>query len=129
MTFIVVDKHMNLPKSIAITCSPLIALALCGNGLCAIALETQPGNSGQKFGDFVANKLIATIRKNMIFMNSNNMTFMRSINELYELTFSAGLIMLTVLSFYFLTLRPLQLHHSFIQKQPSTILLIQENTK
>lgn len=42
---------MNSPKLIAVTFSVLIGLASCGNGLCAIAAETQPGNSGQKFGD------------------------------------------------------------------------------
>jgi hypothetical protein len=45
MTFIVGNKHMNLPNSSAITCSTLIALALSGNGLCAIAPETRSGNS------------------------------------------------------------------------------------
>jgi hypothetical protein len=28
MTFIAVQKHINPPKSIALTCSPLIAVAL-----------------------------------------------------------------------------------------------------
>jgi len=45
MTFIVGHKHMNLPKSIAITCSALIALALSGNALCAIAPQTRSGNT------------------------------------------------------------------------------------
>ncbi|WP_445250000.1 hypothetical protein [Microcoleus sp. OTE_8_concoct_300] len=45
MTFIVGHKHMNLPKSIAITCSALIAVALSGNGLSAIAPQTRSRNS------------------------------------------------------------------------------------
>ncbi|MBD1882760.1 hypothetical protein [Microcoleus vaginatus] len=35
---------MNFPKSIAITCSALIALALSGNALSASAAETRSGN-------------------------------------------------------------------------------------
>jgi internalin A len=34
---------MNLPKSIAVTCSVLIALALSGNGSSALAAETRSG--------------------------------------------------------------------------------------
>jgi len=45
MRFTVAQKHMNVSKSIAITCSTLIALALSGNGLSAIAPETPSGNS------------------------------------------------------------------------------------
>jgi hypothetical protein len=37
MTFIVGEKHMNLQKSIAVTCSKLIILALSGNGLSVLA--------------------------------------------------------------------------------------------
>jgi len=48
MTFIAGDKHMNLPKSIALTCSTILALP--GNTLCAIAAETQPTN--KTFGDW-----------------------------------------------------------------------------
>ncbi len=39
---------------------------------------------------------IAIILQNMTFMNSNIMTFMKSINELYELTFPDCLVMLTL---------------------------------
>jgi hypothetical protein len=45
MRFTVAQKHMNLPNSIAITYSALIALALSGNALCAIAPQTRSGNS------------------------------------------------------------------------------------
>jgi len=45
MRFAVAQKHMNLLKTIAITCSALIALALSGNALCAIAPQTRSGNS------------------------------------------------------------------------------------
>jgi len=52
MTFIVGNKHMNLPKLIAITCFTLLALS--GNGLSAIAAETQPAN--KTFGDWCRKK-------------------------------------------------------------------------
>jgi len=52
MTFIVRQKHMNLPKSMAITCFTLLALS--GNGLSAIAAETQPAN--KTFGDWCREK-------------------------------------------------------------------------
>jgi hypothetical protein len=45
MRFTFAQKHMNLPKSIAITCSALIARALSGNALCAIAPQTRLENS------------------------------------------------------------------------------------
>jgi len=52
MTFMVEKKHMNLPNSIAITCFTLLALS--GNGLSAIAAETQPAN--KTFGDWCHQK-------------------------------------------------------------------------
>jgi internalin A len=55
MTFIVRKKHMNLhTKSIAVTCSTLIILALSGNGLSVLAAETQPAN--KTFGDWCREK-------------------------------------------------------------------------
>ena len=54
MRLIVGQKHLNLPKSIAVTCSVLIALALSGNGLSAKATETQPAN--KTFGDWCREK-------------------------------------------------------------------------
>jgi internalin A len=54
MTLIAGYKHMNLPKSIALTCSALISLALSGNGLSAIGAETQPAN--KTFGDWCRQK-------------------------------------------------------------------------
>ena len=54
MTFIVGEKHMNLQKSIAVTCSTLIILALSGNGLSVLAAETQPAN--KTFGDWCREK-------------------------------------------------------------------------
>ena len=50
--FFVEKKHMNLPNSIAITCFTLLALS--GNGLSAIAAETQPAN--KTFGDWCREK-------------------------------------------------------------------------
>jgi internalin A len=47
-------KQMNLPKSIAITCSALIAVALSGNGLSVLAAETQSAN--KTFGDWCREK-------------------------------------------------------------------------
>ena len=52
MTFIVGKKHMNSPNLIAITCFTLLALS--GNGLSAIAAETQPAN--KTFGDWCREK-------------------------------------------------------------------------
>ena len=43
MTFIVGHKHMNLPKSIALTYSTILALS--GNALCAIAPQTRSGKA------------------------------------------------------------------------------------
>ena len=54
MTFIVGNKHMKLPKSIEITCSALIAVALSGNGFSVLAAETQPAN--KTFGDWYREK-------------------------------------------------------------------------
>jgi hypothetical protein len=57
----------------------------------------------------------------MTFMSWNIMTFMKLINELYELTFTAGLIILTIL---FISLFSNSVPSapsavkSFIQKQP-----------
>ena len=48
MTLIVAEKHKNLQKSIAVTCSA-IALALSGSGLSACGAETRSGNSRQTF--------------------------------------------------------------------------------
>ncbi len=55
MTLIVAQKHINLQKSIAVTCSA-IALALCGSGLSADAAETRSGNSRQTFADWCRKK-------------------------------------------------------------------------
>src|SRR4028119_1469061 len=54
MTFIVGEKHMNLQKSIAVTCSALITLALSGNGISVLAAETQTAN--KTFGDWCREK-------------------------------------------------------------------------
>src|ERR671932_484680 len=55
MTLIVAKKHINLQKSIAVTCS-VIALALCGSGLSAYAAETRSGNSIRTFADWCRQK-------------------------------------------------------------------------
>ena len=55
MTLIVAQKHKNLQKSIAVTCSA-IALALCGSGLSADAAETRSGNSRRTFADWCREK-------------------------------------------------------------------------
>jgi internalin A len=55
MTLIVAKKHINLQKSIAVTCS-VIALALCGSGLSAYAAETRSGNSRRTFADWCREK-------------------------------------------------------------------------
>ena len=54
MTLMLPHKRMNLQKSIALTCSTLIALALSGNGLSVLAAETQPAN--KTFGDWCREK-------------------------------------------------------------------------
>ena len=55
MTLIVAQKHKNLQKSIAVTCS-VIALALCGSGLSAYAAETRSSNSRRTFADWCREK-------------------------------------------------------------------------
>jgi internalin A len=55
MTLIVAQKHINLQKSIAVTCS-VIALALCGSGLSAYAAETRSGNMRRTFADWCRQK-------------------------------------------------------------------------
>ena len=55
MTLIVAQKHINLQKLIAVTCSA-IALALCGSGLSAYAAETQSSNSRRTFADWCRQK-------------------------------------------------------------------------
>src|SRR4028118_1628679 len=55
MTLIVAQKHINLEKSMAVTCS-VIALALCGSGLSADAAETRSGNSIRTFADWCREK-------------------------------------------------------------------------
>ena len=54
MTLIVAQKHMNLPKSIALTCCAILALS--GNGLSAKAAETRSGNSRRTFADWCRQK-------------------------------------------------------------------------
>ena len=55
MTFIVGNKHINLPKSIAITCFKLLALS--GNGLSAkAAAEVRSGNMRRTFADWCRQK-------------------------------------------------------------------------
>src|SRR4028119_648427 len=58
MTFIVGEKHMNLQKSSAITCSALISVALSGNGISVLAAETQTAN--KTFGDWCREKASLT---------------------------------------------------------------------
>src|SRR4028118_1084260 len=55
MALIVADKHINLQKSIAVTCSAIV-LALCGSGLSADAAETRSGNSRRTFADWCRQK-------------------------------------------------------------------------
>src|SRR4028119_2315683 len=55
MTLIVADKHINLQKSIAVTCSAIV-LALSGSGLSADAAETRSGNSRRTFADWCREK-------------------------------------------------------------------------
>ena len=54
MTLIVAQKHMNLQKSIALTCCVLLALS--GNGVSAKAAETRSGNSRRTFADWCREK-------------------------------------------------------------------------
>jgi internalin A len=54
MTLIVAQKHMKLPKSIALTCCAILALS--GNGLSAKAAETRSGNSRRTFADWCRQK-------------------------------------------------------------------------
>ena len=54
MTLIVAQKHMKLPKSIALACC--VILALSGNGLSAKAAETRSGNSRRTFADWCRQK-------------------------------------------------------------------------
>src|SRR4028118_1747991 len=55
MALIVADKHINLQKSIAVTCSAIV-LAFCGSGLSADAAETRSGNSRRTFADWCREK-------------------------------------------------------------------------
>ena len=55
MTLIVAQKHINLQKSIAVTCSAIV-LALCGSGLCAKAAETRSSNSRRTFAHWCREK-------------------------------------------------------------------------
>ncbi|WP_445171617.1 leucine-rich repeat domain-containing protein [Microcoleus sp.] len=54
MTLIVAEKHMNLPKSIALTGCAILALS--ANGLSAKAAETRSGNSRRTFADWCRQK-------------------------------------------------------------------------
>ena len=55
MALIVAHKHMNLPKSIALTCCVLLALS--GNGVSPkAAAEVRSGNSGRTFADWCRQK-------------------------------------------------------------------------
>src|SRR4028119_1117289 len=54
MTLIVAQKHMKLPKSIALTCCAILALS--GNGLSAKAAETRSGNMRRTFADWCRQK-------------------------------------------------------------------------
>ncbi|MBD0308539.1 MAG: leucine-rich repeat domain-containing protein, partial [Microcoleus sp. T1-bin1] len=54
MTLIVAQKHVNLQKSIALTCCVLLALS--GNGLSAKAGETRSGNMRRTFADWCRQK-------------------------------------------------------------------------
>ena len=128
MTLTFGHKHINPPKPIALTCSTILAVS--GNALCAIAATTQPAN--KTFSDWCREQADCNNYAKYDFYEVANMTFMKSINELYELTFTASLIMLTVL---FISLFSNSASSApsavklFIPKQPSTILLIKENTK
>ena len=54
MTLIVAQKHMKLPKSIALACCAILALS--GNGLSAKAAETRSGNMRRTFADWCREK-------------------------------------------------------------------------
>ena len=54
MTLIVAQKHMKLPKSIALTCCAILALS--ANGLSAKAAETRSGNMRRTFADWCRQK-------------------------------------------------------------------------
>ncbi|MEG4349070.1 leucine-rich repeat domain-containing protein [Microcoleus sp. LAD1_D3] len=55
MTFIVAQKHMKLPKSIALSCCVLLALS--GNGVSGkAAAEVRSGNSRRTFADWCRQK-------------------------------------------------------------------------
>src|SRR6476661_2036317 len=54
MTLIVAQKHLKLPKSIALACCAILALS--GNGLSAKAAETRSGNSRRTFADWCRQK-------------------------------------------------------------------------
>jgi len=54
MTLIVAQKHMKLPKSIALACCAILALS--ANGLSAKAAETRSGNSRRTFADWCRQK-------------------------------------------------------------------------
>ena len=54
MTLIVADKHMKLPKSIALACCAILALS--ANGLSAKAAETRSENSRRTFADWCRQK-------------------------------------------------------------------------
>ncbi|WP_445171616.1 leucine-rich repeat domain-containing protein [Microcoleus sp.] len=54
MTLIVAQKHINLPKSIALACCAILVLS--GNGLSAKAAETGSGNSRRTFADWCRQK-------------------------------------------------------------------------
>jgi internalin A len=54
MTLIVAQKHMKLPKSIALACCAILALS--GNGLSAKAAETRSGNMRRTFADWCRQK-------------------------------------------------------------------------
>ncbi|MEP6517201.1 leucine-rich repeat domain-containing protein [Microcoleus vaginatus] len=58
MTLIVVEKHMKLQKSIALTCCVLLALS--GNGLSGKAAETRSGNSRRTFADWCRDRASLT---------------------------------------------------------------------
>jgi len=54
MTLIVAQKHMKLPKSIALACCAILALS--GNRLSAKAAETRSGNMRRTFADWCRQK-------------------------------------------------------------------------
>jgi internalin A len=54
MALIVAQKHMKLPKSIALACCAILALS--ANGLSAKAAETRSGNSRRTFADWCRQK-------------------------------------------------------------------------